>query len=258
MNHKLSLVVIAYNSEKTIQKTFASVRGIADEIILVDNYSTDNTVVIAKRYQAKIFYYKGKNRGIQCQMGIDKAKKNWILILDSDEELTNELKEEIKKKVLNDKKNIYDGYYLPFQPFYFGRPLKYGGEYYKKLILFKKNKGKILPLPIHYVCQIDSGKIGVLKNKVNHYSYRNLLEIYKKFTTYAIEEARLKLANGEKTSLKKIILYPLHMFYARFIEDKGYKDGWWRIPLDLGFAYMEFLTYFLLLIPWVISTKKEK
>ena len=100
--------------------------------------------------------------------------------------------------------------------------------------------------PIHYVWTVSSGRIGQLKNKINHYSYRNLINIYKKFTNYAIQEARLKKKAGEKTSLKKIFLYPLHMFWARFIKDKGYKDGLFRIPLDFGFAYMEFLTYFLL------------
>lgn len=257
MNKKLTLVVIAYNSEKTIEKTFASVKGIADEIILVDNHSTDNTVAIAKKYRAKVIYYKEKNRGIQCQMGVNKAKNDWVLILDSDEELTPELNKEIKENVLKNKENHYHGFYLPFQPFYFGRALKHGGEYYKKLILFKKSKGRILPLPIHYVCQIKNGKIGLLKNKVNHFSYRNFMDIYKKFTLYAIEEAKLKYISKEKSSLKKIILYPIHMFYARFIEDKGYQDGLWRIPLDLGFAYMEFLTYFLLMFPFLLNIKKK-
>ena len=71
--------------------------------------------------------------------------------------------------------------------------------------------------------------------------------MYKKFTDYAIRNASEKLKKGEKTSIKKIFIYPVHMFWARFIKDKGYKDGFFRMPLDIGFAYMEFLTYFLLI-----------
>ena len=71
--------------------------------------------------------------------------------------------------------------------------------------------------------------------------------MFNKFTDYAKRDVQTKINNREKSSLKKIILYPLHMFWARFFKDKGYKDGLFRIPLDLGFAYMEFLTYFLLL-----------
>ncbi len=256
MKNNISLIVIAYNSEKTIEKTFQSVQGLVSEIILVDNYSKDKTREIAKKYQAKIVLYSRKNRGVQCQLGINKAKNDWVLILDSDEALSTELRREIKKEIINKEKIQYDGFYLPFQAHYFGKKLYYGGEDYKKLILFNKKKGKILPLPIHYVCQIHSGKIGQLKNKVDHYSYRNFFEIFQKFTVYAVEEAKLKLKAGEKSSLKKIILYPLHMFYARFIKDKGYRDGLWRIPLDLGFAYMEFLTYFLLLFPKLLKIKK--
>ncbi len=86
-----------------------------------------------------------------------------------------------------------------------------------------------------------------MRNKILHYSYRSLTQLYKKFSGYAWKEAKRKRQQGERTSAKKIVLYPLHMFWARFIEDKGYQDGFFRIPLDLGFAYMEFLTYFLML-----------
>ena len=71
--------------------------------------------------------------------------------------------------------------------------------------------------------------------------------MYKKFTDYAIREAKQRRLNGESTSLKKIVMYPPHMFWARFIKDEGYRDGLFRIPLDLGFAYMEFLTYMTML-----------
>ena len=71
--------------------------------------------------------------------------------------------------------------------------------------------------------------------------------MFGKFTDYAKREARQKINKGEKSSIKKIVFYPLHMFWARFIKDKGYKDGIFRIPLDVGFAYMEFLTYVLIL-----------
>jgi glycosyltransferase involved in cell wall biosynthesis len=245
MKNNLSLVVIAYNNEKVIEKALLSVQGLASEIILVDNYSTDSTVKIAQKYRAKVIYYRGKNRGVQCQLGIDHAKNDWILVLDSDEAISKELKTEICQ-VLNSK-DLKDGYYIPFQSYYLGRKLNYGGENYKKLILFNRKKGRMKFFPIHYVWQVATNRVGYLKNKVDHYSYQDLVSLYKKFTLYALEEAKLKIKNHEKTSLKKILLYPPHMFWARFIKDKGYKDGFLRIPLDLGFAYMEFLTYLAML-----------
>ena len=114
------------------------------------------------------------------------------------------------------------------------------------MVLFRTKEGFSTEDEIHAVYKIKTGKIGQFKNKIDHYSYRSLSQLFIKFTNYAIREARQKKSRGEKSSLKKVFLYPAHLFWARFIKDKGYKDGLFRIPLDLGFAYMEFLTYFLL------------
>ena len=111
------------------------------------------------------------------------------------------------------------------------------------LRLFKKNKVIITPEKTHQKYLLKSKKVGYLKGKIIHHSYQSLCQTYKKFTYYAIEEAKKKLKKNEKITLKKLFLYAPNMFYARFIKDRGYKDGLFLIPLDLGFAYMEFLTY---------------
>lgn len=248
MNIKISLLTATKNNEKTLFNTLKSVKNFVDEMVVIDNLSTDNTLKIAKKFKAKVVVYKGKNLGEQYQKGLKKAKNQWILVLDSDEVLSSDLKKEILKLIKKEKLNKYDGYLIPFQNHFLGKPINYGGEDYKMLRLFKKNKIYITPEKIHQKYILKSKKLGVLKGKIIHYSYRSLWQTYKKFTYYAIEEAKQKAKKGEKSSLKKIFLYPIHMFYARFIKDKGYKDGFFRIPLDLGFAYMEFFTYFLLLI----------
>jgi len=126
--------------------------------------------------------------------------------------------------------------------------LNYGGEQLKKMVLFKNKSAFVNKTPlVHYYYHIKNGKVGQLKNNILHYSYLSVVQIYKKFTDYGIRIAKQKYLAGERSSLKKIFLYPPHMFWARFIKDKGYKDGLFRIPLDIGFAYMEFLTYFLLM-----------
>ncbi|PIS16108.1 hypothetical protein COT62_00145 [Candidatus Roizmanbacteria bacterium CG09_land_8_20_14_0_10_41_9] len=115
------------------------------------------------------------------------------------------------------------------------------------LRLFKKNHTKISPNLVHERFELVSGKAGILKNPIIHHSYRSLSQIFAKFTNYGRREAERKYRKNEPTSLKKIVLYPLHMFWARFIKDKGYRDGFFRMPVDLGYAYMEWLTYMLLL-----------
>jgi len=248
MKLNLTLLTATLNSEKTIEKTLKSVVGLVDEIIIVDNGSTDKTIEICKKYKVKIIPYKGKNLGRQYQKGLKNVKTNWVLILDSDEYLSKELYDEIKELLLN-KKDLerHDGYLIPFQNHFLGKPVNFGGENYKKLCFFKKNKIKITPEKTHQKYLLKSKKVGVLRGKIIHHSYQSLWQTYKKFTYYAIEEAKKKFKKNEKITLKKLFLYPLHMFYARFIKDKGYKDGLFRIPLDLGFSYMEFLSYWVLL-----------
>ena len=236
MKNRLSLLMITKNADELLEKSLTSVIGLVDEIIIVDNYSSDKTVMIAKKFGAKIYFYKEENLGKQRRFGLGKVSNDWVLVLDADEIISARLRAEIKLKAK------YDGFYIPFQNHFLGKQLRYGGEDYKKLILFKKNKVKIKAALVHEKFEVI-GRIGYLKNKIYHYSYRSLWQMFRKFSDYAIREAKQKSKNGEKSSLKKIFLYPSHMFWARFIKDKGYKDGLFRIPLDLGFAYMEFLTY---------------
>jgi len=244
MKGKISVLMITKNAQELLVKSLRSVAGLANEIVVVDDYSTDETVKIAKRFKARIIQNHEEDFGKQRKFSLKQATNSWILVLDSDEIVPICLKKEIKKVVSESK---FNGYYIPFNNHFLGKKLRYGGEDYKKLILFKKDKVTITPALVHEKFVIKSGKVGYLKNKVYHYSYRSLLKMYQKFTDYAVREARQKVKNGEKTSLKKIFFYAPHMLWARFIKDRGYKDGFFRLPLDIGFAGMEFLTYFLML-----------
>jgi hypothetical protein len=223
----LSVVIIVKKNDDLAKKNLASVRRLADEIVILsdDDYLKDDL---------------GKKR----KLALSKVKSEWVLALDSDEMVTPALAKEIKKAINSSQ---YDAYLIPYQNHFFGKPINHGGENYKVLRLFKKDAVTIKPSLVHEKYEVKKGKVGELKNKMNHFSYRSILQVFKKFTDYAGREARQKMRKGEQSSIKKLILYPIHMFWARFIEDKGYKDGLFRIPLDLMFAYMEFMTYFLIL-----------
>ncbi|MBI3366227.1 glycosyltransferase family 2 protein [Candidatus Roizmanbacteria bacterium] len=246
----LSLVVITKNSEELLDKTLESVKELVDETVLIDDYSRDGTIEIARKYNVRIYRCHEIDLGKQKANGLKKAKGEWILFLDSDEIISPGLKKEIlqllKSKAQSQNSDIV-AYKIPYQNHFLGKPLYYGGENYAMIRLFKKQFALFHPSLVHEKIEIKAGKIGTLKQKINHYSYRSFSQLYTKFTNYAVRECEQKCVKGEKTNLKKIILYPIHMFWARFVEDKGYRDGLFRIPLDLGFAYMEFLTYFLML-----------
>lgn len=244
MKPLLSVVMITKNAGDLIEKSIASIKNLASEIIVVDDYSTDHTLKVTGRHKAKVFLRHEDDYGKQKNYGVSQANGRWILILDSDEIVTDPLKKEIRKILrLEIKKRQHVAFYIPYQNHFLGRPLRYGGENYKMLRLFKKKYAFVNPALVHEGVKIKKGEIGVLNHKILHYSYRSIWQMYKKFTDYAIREAKQKVKKGEKTGLKKILLYPPHMFWARFFKDRGYRDGLFRIPLDFGFAYMEFLTY---------------
>jgi len=248
MKLPLSLLTITKNAQETLEKTLSSAADLVNEIIVIDDYSTDSSLGIAKKYKAKVFLHHEKDFGKQKEYGLKKCQNEWVLVIDSDEFLSPALKEEFYLLFKTKKIEKYAGFLIPFQNHFLGKPVNYGGERYKMLRLFKRDCVNINSALVHEKFEIKKGKIGQLKNKIYHYSYRSLGQMFKKFTDYALREAKQKFKKNETITLKKLFLYPSHMFYARFIKDKGYKDGLFRIPLDLGFAYMEFLTYWGLLI----------
>lgn len=246
MNHRLSVIMVTLNAEDLLHRSLMSVLSIADEIIVIDSGSTDSTLTILKDFRVKLIRTKKNHLGRNKARALALATGDLVLSLDSDEIVSALLVRAIE--LIKRRKNIADGYIIPFRNHYLGKRLRYGGENYSMIRLGKRKKVRIKQVSVHESVEVNSKNIVRLKSPILHYSYRSVSQMFDKFTSYAVSEAQEKSKVGERSSLKKIILYPMHMFWARFIKDKGYKDGFFRVPLDLGFAHMEFLTYTALAI----------
>jgi glycosyltransferase involved in cell wall biosynthesis len=140
---KLSVVITAYNEEENIKDCLESAREIADEIIVVDNNSSDTTSEIAKKYTKDVFNQENNPEKIDVQknFGFSKAKGDWILSLDADERITDDLAKEIKSAIDSDDETT--GYWIPRKNIIFGKWIKndmWWPDY--QLKLFKKGKGK--------------------------------------------------------------------------------------------------------------------
>ncbi len=207
----------------------------------MDAGSTDKTLAILQKFRVRLVRTGENHLGKNKAKALSMATGDLVLSLDADEILSAQLIQTINR--IKRRKIIYDGYVIPFRNHFLGRRLKYGGENYYMIRLGKRKKFKIKKVSVHESLLLNSKNIATLNSPVMHYSYRSLGQVIRKFSTYSLSEANEKYKTGERSSIKKIILYPIHMFWARFIKDKGYRDGCFRIPLDLGFAYMEFLTY---------------
>lgn len=211
---KISVVIAAKNEELMIYDCISSVQ-FANEVIVVDDNSTDKTATIAKDLKAKVFSRKLDGFATQKNYGIDKTSNNWVLILDADERVTEALGKEIVS--LKEESNDVFAYDMPFRNFVGSYWLKYGGMYPDRHIrLFNKQYARYGNREIHETLEFQ-GNLKHLKNDIIHYTYKDYSDYLRKVKKYAAIEAEL---DTEKPSA----LEPARTFYGKYLKEKGYKD----------------------------------
>lgn len=232
---KVSVIVLTFNEERNIKKCLESILW-ADEIIIVDSFSTDGTLDICKQYPTRIFQKKFHGYASQRNFGIKKSTGDWILMLDADEEVTPELASEIKEIVQQD--NVINGYHILRNNFTFGKLLQHGvncPDY--PLRLFRSGKVKYIK-EIHEIPIVD-GKIGYLKNAISHKSYTTISEYLSKMNFFTDIEANEMIKKRAKISWFKIILYPILRFFWSYFIKSGWRDGFAGFLMSIyGSCYM--------------------
>lgn len=221
---KITALLISFNEEKNIQR-FLNDADYADEIIIVDSFSKDKTVEIAKKHpKTKVFIREFKNFTDQKNFAISKASHEWITFFDADEHVPANLKNEIVHTV--NSKNPLDAYYVHRRFFFQERLLRFSGMQNDKAIrLFKKSKSKYKSnLLVHELLECD-GTIGKLKNSLDHYTYSSVEEYRKKLTSYS----KLRAQELEKKNLKPnffhYLIKPAYRFLNHYIIRLGFLDG---------------------------------
>jgi glycosyltransferase involved in cell wall biosynthesis len=213
--NKLSVVIITFNEERNILRCINSVKDFADEILVVDSFSTDHTVEICNSSGYRVITHKFEGYGQQKQFGVDQAKNNWILSLDADEEVTNKLGKEIIG-LLQEEIIPHEGYYIPFAFCYMGRILRHIGI--GNLRLFDRTRGRFKFVSVHESVDVK-GNVGKLKGKVIHYSYRDISHHIQKINTYTTQAAEGYTAKGRKFSKIWVFLkFPVNFFIFYFIR----------------------------------------
>lgn len=260
---KLSVVLAVRNEEENIGRCLDSVKRIADEIIIFDEYSTDKTVEIAQKYGAKVFEEQHHDIfHITKQKAIDKASGEWILQMDADEVITADLGEEIKKvinmtegELLEYKSKMLqnplfrrheaviekrDGkidkntgevvaFFIPRLNMFLGKPLRYAGVYPDPAIrLIKKGKAYLPGKSVHEIMKVE-GEIAWLKNSMEHYDSPTLSRYITRLNRYTdLHADELKVCHAPK-NIFYLLYYCLIkaklVFIKLFVRHRGYKDG---------------------------------
>lgn len=226
----LSVVILTKNEEKNIADCINSVKGWAEEIIVVDDESVDKTREIAKELGARVLIRKMDIEGKQRNWAYLQAKNEWILSLDADERVTQGLKEEISAVIGNTE---YVCFAIPLRTYIGDYWVRWGGWYpASKVKLFRKDKFKYEETEVHPRVIIE-GKCGKLKGQIIHYSYqswRNFLEKTNRQTDLeALKWYKLYFKNPEKARYKMNLFHALWRMVDRFIRvffvKKGWRDG---------------------------------
>lgn len=217
--NKFSVIIITKNEAQNISECLESVKW-ADEIIVVDSGSEDETISIAKRFTHKVLINEWKGFAQQKSFAMNQATNEWILSIDADERITDSLKSEI----LNSDLSRYDGYKIKRDNFFLGKLIRgcgWGNDY--QLRLFRKSKTKITNRLVHEGFEVE-GKIGQLKNSMLHFSYRNFSDAITKINHYSTLEA-IEKQNRKKVNAFTIVLTPVIAFLQHFFLRKGFIDG---------------------------------
>lgn len=226
---RISAVIMAKNEEKVIDDCLKSIDWV-NEIILVDDFSTDKTAAIARAKNARIYTRKLDTYANQKNFGISKARNSWILIIDADERISPELMREIQKIKLSK----YVSYSIPFKNYLGNKWLAHGGLYPDRHTrIFNRKFAQYSPGNVHELLNIK-GRTGKLHNPIVHYTYNNTFDYYNKVKEYSKLEAKDRKEVPTLTMVYKT-------FYRKYIKLQGYKDGWAGLISAKLLAYYEYL-----------------
>jgi glycosyltransferase involved in cell wall biosynthesis len=243
----LSVVIITFNEEKNIGRCIDSVKEVADEIIVLDSYSTDTTIDIARGKGATVHQQKFKGYGQQKNDAIQFCSHDLILSLDADEALSSFL----IKEILEEKKSaLYDAYLMNRCTNYCGKFIRHGSWYPdRKIRLFKRQMAKWNNATIHEKIEADpQARIKQLKSDILHYSFNSIEEHVAQNNKFSTISAETLHSNGRRTNLFKIIVNPLWAFMLSYILRIGFADGLYGFIIAVNISHLTFLKHTKLMI----------
>lgn len=225
MSVKLSALIITFNEAIHVD-AFVKNLSFADEIIVVDNYSTDGTFEKLKIHKnVRVFQHKFESFSKQKNIAISKVSNDWVLFTDADERVSEKFKEDVIKHI-NTPDNPIVAYYGLFR-YYFGKtPIRFSGfQTAKSFRLFKTSKCRYdESLPVHEDLIVD-GDVGLITHKIDHYSFRDYEHYKQKMTTYAELKAKQLHEKGKTVSPIMVSLKIAYRFFNHYIMRLGILDG---------------------------------
>jgi len=236
---RLSVIVTTYNNDRTLRACLESVRW-ADEIVVLDSLSSDDTLVIARSYNACIKQHPFMGYGPQKQMALELTSNDWVLLLDADEALSPGLQNEVRR-LLQDGP-LVDGYEIPRQEQLFWRMCHPATRMNHFLRLFDKRSGGIDDMPIHAAPKVQ-GRIGRLKSLLYHFGETDVHAKVEKINAYSTGLVKEKLKKERWGIPLIMIFYPPFFFLRSYFFKRNFLNGWAGFINSVVAAFYVFLKY---------------
>lgn len=236
----LTVIIPTYNEELYIADALKSVE-FADEIIVVDSFSTDKTATIAQDFDCMVLKRQFDNFSNQKNNALDFAKNEWVLFIDADERITHSLKLEIQEAMASEK---FTGYKLNFPHFFMNRFLYHHSNDVTRLV---KRNACHFEGSVHEKLIVD-GLVGKLKSPVLHYTYKGLKHYISKKDNYAWFQAEQQLKKDKKATYFHLAFKPFYRFFSSYILRGGILDGIPGLAIAIINAYGVFSRYAKLLL----------
>jgi len=232
----ISVAVLTRNEKKNIEGCLKTLKW-CDEIIIIDDYSEDKTVEIAKKLGARVFKHRlNNNFAQQRNFGLQQAQGEWVLFVDADERITPELAKEIKQEVKKDERYAF---VFKRQDYFMGKPLKHGETAKVRLLRMAKKNGE-WERAIHEVWK-TKWRTKTLKNPILHYSHTSISQFLSQINFHSTLHAEALRKEGVRFSLFRLIFNPLGKFLQNYIWRLGFLDGTAGLIMALMMSFHSFL-----------------
>jgi len=236
----LSVIIPCYNEAHNIRALLETVDWV-DEILIVDSFSTDETLAIAKEFPVKILQRQYQYPAEQKNWAIPQATHDWILILDADERVTPELKTEIQHILSGTPDKV--GYWIGRQNFFMGKEVRYSGWQNDKVIRLIHKSHCVYEDKLVHEEITTNGLIGMLEHRMTHNTYRDITHFLEKVDRYAGWSARDYDSKTGRVSLYHLFLKPLFRFIKHYCFKLGFLDGRVGLVISGIMAWSVFLRY---------------
>jgi glycosyltransferase involved in cell wall biosynthesis len=218
----LSVIITTYNEERNIVGCLESVLW-ADEILVVDSFSSDRTLELAKPFPVRVLQREYFGSAAQKNWSMDQVEHSWVLILDADERVPQELAREILSLLIEGPK--FNGYYIRRRNILLDRVIRHSGWSTDKVIrFFAKSEGRYPNRRVHTDLDI-SGPIPTLRNPLVHYTYRDFDQYFEKLLNYAEWGAAQGFREGRRVGVMAVAGRPLWRFVRTYVLQLGFLDG---------------------------------